>query len=248
MIPVLEIAANSVASALAAQHGGASRVELCGALELGGLTPSHATIAMAREQLRVPLYVLVRPRAGDFLYNGFEHEVMLRDVGYCASLGCDGVVIGMLDADGNVDTARCKELIAFARGMGVTFHRAFDCARDPHAALEDIITLGCERVLTSGQQASALQGAPLIRQLIRQARGRISVMPGAGVTSGNIAQVAAATGAREFHASAKRRLPGGMRHPSLREMAETELRSDDGEIRAMLRVLQTCATSDTRRA
>jgi copper homeostasis protein len=243
--PILEIAANSVASALAAQDGGATRVELCSALELGGLTPSHATIALARDSLRIPLYVLIRPRAGDFLYDDLEYETMKRDIELCASLGCDGVVLGALDADGNVDTVRCQKLIAKAGGMGVTFHRAFDCARDPHGALEDIIALGCQRVLTSGQRETVLQGAALIRELIDQARGRVAVMPGAGITSGNFAEVAAATGAREFHASAKRRLPSRMSHRSiLHEMAEGELRSDVDEIRAMLRALHTTTTPE----
>ena len=175
---ILEIAANSVASALAAQEGGAGRVELCTALELGGLTPSHAQIALARERLRIPLYVLIRPRAGDFLYNALECEVMQRDIEACVALGCDGVVLGMLDAEGGVDMARCRALIAAAGTLGVTFHRAFDLSRDPARALEDIIALGCERVLTSGAQASAVEGAALIRDLVAQAAGRLAVMPG----------------------------------------------------------------------
>ncbi len=171
---ILEIAANSVASALAAQEGGAGRVELCTALELGGLTPSHAQIALARERLRIPLYVLVRPRAGDFLYSELECEAMQRDIETCVALGCDGVVLGVLDAEGRVDTARCRRLIAAAGKLGVTFHRAFDLSRDPAQALEDIVALGCERILTSGTQASARDGAALIRELVEQAAGSSS--------------------------------------------------------------------------
>ena len=170
---LLEVAANSVASALAAQAGGAGRVELCAALELGGLTPSQATIAMARERLRIPLYVLVRPRAGDFLYDDLECEAMRRDIETCAALGCDGVVLGVLDADGGVDVARCRALTGAAGSMGVTFHRAFDLVRDPRRALEDVVALGCERVLTSGGQPAALEGAGLIRELVAQAAGRL---------------------------------------------------------------------------
>jgi copper homeostasis protein len=238
---LLEVAANSVASACAAQAGGAGRVELCAALELGGLTPSQATIALARERLRIPLYVLIRPRAGDFLYDEFECEAMRRDIEACAALGCDGVVLGVLDADGDVDVARCRALMAAAGGMGVTFHRAFDLARDPRRALETIAALGCERVLTSGGQASAMEGAALIRALVAQAAGRVSVMPGAGVDAGNLAALAAATGASEFHASAKRQLPSGMRHrpAGLAEMQGGELRSDEGQIRALVQVLHT---------
>lgn len=238
---LLEVAANSVASALAAQAGGAGRVELCAALELGGLTPSQATIAMARERLRIPLYVLIRPRAGDFLYDELECEAMRRDIETCAALGCDGVVLGVLDAEGDVDLPRCRALIDAAGSMGITFHRAFDLARDPRRALEDAIALGCERVLTSGGQASALEGAPLIRELLAQAAGRIAIMPGAGVTPGNLAALAAATGAREFHASAKRQLDSGMRHRPLplTDMQGGELRSDEEQVRALVQALRS---------
>lgn len=238
---LLEIAANSLASAEAAQAGGAGRVELCSALELGGLTPSHAQIALTRERLHIPLYVLIRPRAGDFLYSEAEVEVMLRDIETCVTLGCDGVVLGALDACGSVDMPRCRALVAAARTLGVTFHRAFDLSRDPVRALEDVAALGCARVLTSGAQASAVDGAALIRDLVRQANGRLAVMPGAGVTAQNIAALSAATGAREFHASAKGRLPSGMRHrrPLLDDMQGGELRSDAEQVRALVAALQT---------
>ncbi|EIM01991.1 copper homeostasis protein CutC [Rhodanobacter denitrificans] len=238
---MLEIAANSVASALAAQEGGAGRVELCTALELGGLTPSHAQIALARERLRIPLVVLIRPRAGDFLYSELECETMQHDIEACGALGCDGVVLGVLDANGEVDMPRCRALIAAAGKLGVTFHRAFDLSRDPARALEDIVALGCERVLTSGAQASAVDGATLIRELVTQAAGRLAVMPGAGITAQNIAALAAATGAREFHASAKHYLPSAMRHRRalLADMESGELRSDAGQVRAMATVLHT---------
>ncbi len=237
--PLLEIAANSVASALAAQDGGAGRVELCASLGEGGLTPSYATIALARERLLIPLYVLIRPRAGDFLYSELELETMRRDVEACTRLGCDGVVIGALDADGNVALGACRELIHSARGLGVTFHRAFDLARDPAHALEDLVALGCERVLTSGQRATAIEGAAEIRALIGHAGRRIVVMPGAGVDAGNVAALRDATGATELHASAKRALASGMRHqPSrLPDMRGGELRSDRDEIRRIVQAL-----------
>ncbi|MFC4765055.1 copper homeostasis protein CutC [Dyella koreensis] len=232
---LLEVAANSVASAVAAQEGGAGRVELCTALELGGLTPSMALIAMVRERLHIPLYVLIRARAGDFLYNDLECELMRRDIETCAALACDGVVLGVLDAEGAIDKARCRMLIEAAGEMGVTFHRAFDMTRDPEQALEDIIELGCERVLTSGAQASAPEGAPLIRKLVTQSTGRITVMPGAGVSAQNIAALAKATGAHEFHASAKQLLPSGMRHqrPALHDMEGGEWRSDVRQVREL---------------
>ena len=245
---ILEIAANSVASALAVQQGGANRVELCTALELGGLTPSHAQIALARDHLRIPLYVLIRPRAGDFLYSDLECETMQRDIEACVALGCDGVVLGVLDADGAVDSVRCRPLIAAAGTLGVTFHRAFDLSRDPAQALEDIIALGCERVLTSGTQASAVDGAGLIRRLVELSAGRIAVMPGAGVNAENIANLLQDTGASEFHASAKRQHRSGMQWQpsSLADMQGGELRSDVDQIRAMVTALSAAIGGRSR--
>jgi copper homeostasis protein len=245
--PLLEVAANSVASALAAQDGGAGRIELCAALELGGVTPSYAEIATARDRLAIPLYVLVRPRAGDFLYNDFECEVMLRDIEACAALGCDGVVLGVLDAQGRVDQARCRALIGAAGRMGVTFHRAFDMVADQAQALEAVIGLGCERVLSAGGQASAVEAAAQLRALVTQAAGRVVVMPGAGINARNITALAQATGAHQFHASAKRALPSGMRHrpPGLADMAGGEWRTDASEVRAMVSALQALATRET---
>lgn len=237
--PLLEVAANSVASAIAAQAGGAGRIELCAALEIGGLTPSHAQIARARDALRIPLYVLVRPRGGDFLYDDDEAETMLRDVEACAALGCDGVVIGMLDADGNVDRAGCAALIAAAKGMGVTFHRAIDVSRDPMHALDAVIALGCERVLSSGAQGSAPAGAELLREMVQRAAGRIVVMPGAGIDASNIAALRERTGAHEFHASAKRLLPSPARFvpPLALGMAGGETRTDPEEVRRLIAAL-----------
>ena len=242
---MLEIAANSVASALAAQEGGAGRVELCTALELGGLTPSHAQIALARERLRIPLVVLIRPRAGDFLYSDLECETMQRDIETCVALGCDGVVLGVLDADGRVDMPRCRALIAAAGKLGVTFHRAFDLTHDPLASLDTLVALGCERVLTSGAQASAIEGAGLIRQLVELSAGRIVVMPGAGVDAGNIGKLRELTGAGEFHASAKRQHPSAMQwQPALlKDMQGGELRCDVEQIRGIVAALNSAAAS-----
>jgi len=238
--PILEIAANSVASALAAQEGGADRVELVGALELGGLTPSYATIALVRERLRIPVYVLIRPRAGDFLYSDLECETMQRDIEACKALGCDGVVIGVLEADGSVDVARSRTLIGAAGTLGVTFHRAFDLTRDPRQALEKLVGLGCERVLTSGARARATEGVDLIADLVTQAKNRIVVMAGAGIDEHNIAAVRAATGARELHASAKRVFASTMRHVPFEGsgMDAGEVRSNVEKIRAMVAALR----------
>ena len=236
---LLEVAANSLASALAAQAGGADRVELCTGLELGGLTPSAAQIAQVREHLSIPVYVLIRPRAGDFLYGDDEMETMQRDIETCLSLGCDGVVFGALDAEGRVDVPRCRPLFEAAGGMGVTFHRAFDMTRDLSQALGDVVALGAERVLTSGGAASAPAGATSIRQLVEQAAGRIVVMPGAGIHARNVADLALATHAAEFHASAKASHPSGMQwtNPQLPDMAGGEIRTDEHEVRALATVL-----------
>ena len=199
----LEICAFNLASALIAQQSGADRIELCAGPEEGGTTPSPGGIRTAREQLRIELYPIIRPRGGDFLYSDEEFRVMLRDVEYCKHVGCNGVVIGMLQADGAVDKKRCGLLVEAAYPMGVTFHRAFDWACNPFEAMEAIIQIGCERILTSGQRPTALEGAPLIDQLIREADERIVIMPGSGVRAANIVELAERTGAAEFHTSAR---------------------------------------------
>jgi copper homeostasis protein len=238
--PLLEIAAGSLASALAAQEGGADRVELCGNLGEGGTTPSYGTLAVARDRLRIPLYVLIRPRAGDFLYGDAELEVMRRDVETCVRLGCDGVVIGALNADGDVDRSACEGMIAAAGSLGVTFHRAFDAARDQPAALETIIGLGCERVLTSGAHASAPEGADVIADLVQQANGRIRIMAGAGVTPENLAALVTRSRADEFHASARSGRTSPMRHrnDALPGLSPDWHETDPARVRALAAVLR----------
>jgi len=209
---LLEICAGSVTSCLAAQTGGAGRVEFCDNLLEGGTTPSYGAIATARDKLQILLNVIIRPRGGDFLYSDIEFDVMERDVIACKKLGVDGVVIGLLTADGNVDIARTKRLVELAAPLPVTFHRAFDVARDPFTALEDIIRAGCNRLLTSGQEASALEGRALIRKLREVAGERLVIMPGAGVRLNNIAQLVAETGCVEYHTSGRSPFPSGMRY------------------------------------
>ena len=232
---VLEIASNSVSSALAAQRGGADRIELFDNLAEGGTTPSFGSIALAREQLQIPLFVLIRPRPGDFHYDALERELMLRDIQQCRALGCDGVVIGALDGEGNVDVPLCRELVQAAGTMQVTFHRAFDAARDLSAALEDVISLGCQRVLSSGGQPSAEAGAAVLYALVKQAAGRISVMAGAGITPGNIAAVAQATGCVELHASAKAVQRSAMcfQNPALLGLSPDWVATDADEVAAL---------------
>lgn len=208
----LEICAFNLPSAMLAQQAGADRIELCASPEEGGVTPSHGIIRSARESLRISLYPIIRPRGGDFLYSDEEFSIMLRDIGYCKQVGCNGVVIGMLCPDGSVDQRRCARLVEAAYPLGVTFHRAFDWAANPFEAMETIIGMGCERILTSGQRPTAEEGAGLIDQLIREADDRIVIMPGSGVRSVNIVSLAEKTGASEFHTSARCRQASGMEY------------------------------------
>ena len=207
---ILEICAGSVASAVAARDGGAQRIELCAALEVGGVTPSAGLIAEARKVEGLVLNVIIRPRGGDFLYDDYEVACMEEDIRTCKRLGVDGVVIGALTANGDIDTATCKRLIKVADGMSVTFHRAFDMCHNPQKALEELIALGCHRVLTSGQAPTAEAGIELLSKLVEQANGRIIIMPGCGVNSNNAAKILKATGANEIHASARKSVGSGM--------------------------------------
>lgn len=207
----LEICANSVMSCVEAQKGGAYRVELCAAIPEGGTTPSYGEIAVAQELLDIKLNVIIRPRGGDFLYSGLEHKIMLKDIEICCKLGVDGIVIGCLTAEGDVDMQRCRELVAAAGEMDITFHRAFDKCRDPFISLEDIISLGCSRILTSGQQPKAEQGIGLLKKLVQQAGDRIIIMPGSGINENNIVKIARETGAVEFHLSAREAVESKMK-------------------------------------
>jgi copper homeostasis protein len=208
----LEVCANSVQSAVAAQNGGASRIELCDNLHEGGSTPSYGQIKVARNLLRIPLKVLLRPRTGDFLYTEHEFEVIKADLEYCGAEGCDAVVTGILNADGTVDKERCAQLVQMAKcvGMSTTFHRAFDLCADLNQAMEDIIELGFDCILTSGGKTTAIEGASKIAQLIQKAEGRICIMPGGGVSEYNVADLVHYTGATEIHSSARVRRKSAM--------------------------------------
>jgi copper homeostasis protein len=208
----LEVCANSVESALAAQQGGATRIELCDNLREGGTTPSCGQIKIVRQLLHIKMYVLIRPRTGDFIYSDLEFEVMKLDIKTCIEIGCDGVVIGILKPDGSIDIERCAELVQIAHygGIKVTFHRAFDVCRDYLEALEDIIALGFDRILTSGGKSTAMEGANTIARLVSVAKGRITVMPGSGINEYNIADLVRYSGAKEFHASARSRVDSKM--------------------------------------
>jgi copper homeostasis protein len=199
----LEICANSFTSALEAQKGGANRVELCENMADGGTTPSYAQIKLCKEKLSIEVWPIIRPRGGDFLYSADEFELMKEDIKICKSLNCDGVVIGVLLANGEIDKQRCAELIALTKPMPVSFHRAFDMSNDLQKALEDLIKLGFVRVLTSGGEENAFNGKENILKLVKQANGRIEIMPGAGINPTNILEIAVKTGAKTFHSSAR---------------------------------------------
>lgn len=211
-MPLIEVCVNSVESAVASQAGGADRVELCDNLFEGGTTPSAGSIALARERLRIKLHVIIRPRGGDFLYSDLEYAIMQRDIAIAKELGADGVVIGLLTADGDVDVPRTRELIDLARPLSVTFHRAFDVARDPYQALAALIDLGVDRLLTSGQAESVTEGVELIAELIARAGDRMIVMPGGGFNERNVGRIVARTGAREIHVTGFTDVESGMRY------------------------------------
>jgi copper homeostasis protein len=203
----LEVCIDSVESALAAERGGAIRVELCSDLLEGGITPSAGLIALVRSHVAIGLYVMIRPRGGDFFYSDLEFEVMRQDIIHARSLGADGLVLGILNQDGRVAVLRTRELVDLASPLAVTFHRAVDMTPDADAALEDVIATGATRILTSGGAPSVTGGLPAVARMIHAARGRIGIMPGGGITADNIALIAHATGATEFHSSARTSLP-----------------------------------------
>ena len=212
-----EICANSVASCIAAQEGGADRVELCAGIPEGGTTPSFGMIWNARESIDIALNVIIRPRGGDFLYNESELAEMLFDISAAKELGVDGLVFGCLNPDGSVDMENMALLMEAAGDTPVTFHRAFDHTSDPFKALEDIISLGCRRILTSGCRPTAMEGAEMLAQLVEKAGDRIIIMPGCGVNESNIAEIARLSGAREFHFSARESVESSMvfRNPKI---------------------------------
>lgn len=212
-----EICANSVESCLAAQEGGADRVELCAGIPEGGTTPSYGEIKLARKLLtKTKLHVIIRPRGGDFLYTPLELERMEEDIRICRELGVDGVVFGCLTEEGEIDKEANRRLVELARPMSVTFHRAFDRTADPMKALEDIISLGCNRILTSGQQPKAIDGISLLAQLEKKLKEYplppIQLLAGSGVNEENIRQIFDATGIHEYHFSARVNVVSKMKH------------------------------------
>jgi copper homeostasis protein len=236
---LLEVIAFDIESCLLAEASGANRIELCDNPSEGGTTPSFGLIQQARKNTFIELYPIIRPRGGDFLYSPQTFEIMKADVLACKQLGCDGVVLGLLQADGSIDQSSTSELVALAYPMGVTFHRAFDRTPDPFEALEAVIQTGCERILTSGLQPTALEGLQLISELVEKAAERIIIMPGSGIRSDNIAQIVAVTKATEFHSSARMQLQSPMQYsnPNMKEkLHHTSI--DAAEVQKLVQVLQ----------
>jgi copper homeostasis protein len=198
----LEICCYDYQSCINAEQGGADRIELCADSAAGGTTPGYGVLKLVRENIRIRVFPIIRPRGGDFFYSDEEFRVMKKEVVLCREMGFPGVVFGILKQDGSVDKERCGDLVALAGPMQTTFHRAFDRALNPFEAMEDIIQIGCKRILTSGHKPMAMEGAALLQDLVRQANERIVVMPGSGIRADNIIELVKKTGASEYHSSA----------------------------------------------
>jgi len=240
---IIEIATTDFTTTKSAVEGGADRIELCAALNEGGTTPSFGTIKKCREAFNVQLFPIIRPRGGDFLYNEDEFDIMMADVQLCKQLGCDGVVIGLLKNDGSIDIKRTAQLIKAAYPLEATFHRAFDRCSDPLKAMEELIEIGCQRILTSGQQPAASQGIDLIKQLINAANNRIIIMPGSGVRKENIKELAEKTGATEFHSSLRSKKSSKMDfvHPKFASSDESYANPaiDKDEVKALRQAINS---------
>ena len=238
---IIEIATADFNTTQSAVDGGADRIELCADLAQGGTTQSYAVIKKCRETFDIPLFPIIRPRGGDFLYSHDEYEMMIADIKICKALGCDGIVVGLLDIDGGIDEKRTSKLIELAYPMEVSFHRAFDRCNDPFKALEQLIDIGCQRILTSGQQTAAPEGIELIAELVKAANERIIIMPGSGVRKENIKYLAEKTGAVEFHSSLRSRTKSNMEfiHPAFAGSGEsyTNPAIDPEEVKALRNAL-----------
>ncbi|MHB8906293.1 MAG: copper homeostasis protein CutC [Melioribacteraceae bacterium] len=208
---IFEACVDSIESALAAQDGGADRIELCADLLEGGTTPSAGTIDLVCKQVNIPIMVMVRPRGGDFCYSDLEFEEMKRDIEFIKQFNVAGIVLGILREDGTVDKERTKTLIQAARPMQITFHRAFDMTRNPFEALDDLTELGIERVLTSGQESNVVEGVETLKKLVEKAGGKIIIMPGGGVNENNVSQIIARCGVKEIHGSAREKKESRMK-------------------------------------
>ena len=227
---LLEISVETLEAAAAAQRGGADRIELCGNLNIGGATPSVELMRTVRDKLHILIFVMIRPRGGEFVYSEAEIAEMKRSIGEAKQAGMDGVVLGILTKDRFVDIERTRELVAIARPLPATFHRAFDDCANLQEALEDVVQTGASRILTSGGARTALEGAVQLAELIAAAGNRITIVPGAGISASNIARVVQETGAREFHSGLGTVLPYGSQDY---QRFETEVRKLAGQLASL---------------
>jgi len=238
---LIEIATSDFLTTRSAVEGGADRIELCANLAEGGTTPSYAHIKKCREAFDIALFPIIRPRGGDFLYTKDEFEIMKNDIKLCKELGCEGIVIGLLNMDGTIDMTRSSELIELAYPLEVTFHRAFDRCKDPFVALEELIEIGCQRILTSGQKPTVSEGVDLIAGLNKKADDRIIILPGSGVRKDNIKILAEKTGCIEFHSSLRGKTKSPMQfiHPAFADSAESYSNNEisPDEVRALRNAL-----------
>lgn len=248
---ICEVVVYNIESALKAQEGGADRIELCDNHAEGGTTPSPGTVEVVRQNVSMDVYVMIRPRGGDFCYSRYEFHAMKRDIFQFQKLGVDGFVFGILNPDGTLDKARCKELIDKARPLKCTCHRAFDMTRDPFEALDDCIEVGFERILTAGQRPKAGEGVDLIRQLVESAGERIRIMPGSGVNEQTVSKIVAKTRVKEIHFSATSERPSPMafRNETIAAMGEQgnsefQLRTVDPERVRKMRVIAETASGN----
>ena len=235
---VLEVCAFHIYSCLIAERCGAVRVELCDNPIEGGTTPSYGTIRQVREKISILLYPILRPRSGNYFYSDEEFDILREDIKICKQLGCDGISVGISKINAEIDTERLKRIVEWAGSMGVTCNRVFDCAPEPFKALEDIISCGCERILTSGQKSAAPSASELLKQLVEKAGERIIIMPGAGVKSSNIAKLRKESGAKEFHSSARRLAPNPVTYinKEVNDYGNVYI-ADEAEVKAMISAL-----------
>lgn len=235
----LEVCAFTIQSCMIAEQAGAVRVELCHNPIEGGTTPSYGTIKRVREAVSIDVYPIIRPRSMNYFYDADEWNIVLDDIAVCKELGCNGVSVGAQLQNGLIDAARMQQVIEMAYPMKVTCNRAFDAVPDPFEALETLIQCGCERVLTSGLASSAPEGIPLLKQLVAAANNRISIMPGAGVRSSNILQLANETGAYEFHTSARKAVnnPMTFENPNVTDAGNMYV-ADADELKQIVSLLQ----------
>jgi copper homeostasis protein len=232
---ILEITVETVDSALAAEHAGADRIELCAELNHGGTTPASAAMRKVHEDLEIPVFPIIRPRKGNFVYTDSEFAAMRRDIAFARDLGMEGVVLGILRDDNSIDVERTKELVELAHPLEVTFHRAFDYASDLISALDDVIATGATRLLTAGGARSAPEGVAMLKQLVQAAGDRIIVLPGAGLHAGNIAKLAEETRASEYHSGLGGILPYG----------SSDLTRFESEVHAMKRALRNLNSANS---